>query len=470
MDLRDYLSMLRRQWVLITAVTLAGLVGAAGFTLLQTPQYQATTQLFVSSGGGTDDSAGQAYQGGLFVQQRVRSYVQVVDSPDVLLPVIDQLGLDTTPPDLAGQVSANAPLDTVLINVTATSENPGEAAALANATAAEFAAYIEELESRQGQSTVPVKVTLVEPAEVPRQPVSPDVLVNLALGLLAGLGLGVGAAVLRESLDTTVRSTTEAEAIVQAPTLGTVGFDSDTPNHPLLDRESASPRAEAFRALRTNLQYVDVDNPVRAVVVTSSLAGEGKTTTSANLALTQAQSGQRVLLLEGDLRRPKAVDLFGLVEGVGLTNVLVGKADFDEVVQSVVVGGLDVLASGPVPPNPSELLGSHQMEHLLTELKERYDLIVIDAPPLLPVTDAAVLARVADGAVMVVRHSKTRREELETAREALESVNARVLGIVVNMIPASGRGYGYSYGYGYEARTDVPKLDEDKAVNRITAT
>ena len=347
---------------------------------------------------------------------------------------------------------------------------PGEAAAIANATAAQFARYVEELEARQGQSVAPVKVTLVEPAETPRQPVSPQTLVNLALGLLAGLGLGVGAAVLRESLDTTVRSTDEAEAIVQAPTLGTVGYDPDTPQHPLLTKQSTSHRAEAFRALRTNLQYVDVDNPVRVVVVTSSLASEGKTTTSANLALTLAQSGQRVLLLEGDLRRPKAVELFGLVEGVGLTNLLVGKATFDAVVQSVPGADLDVLASGPVPPNPSELLGSHQMESLLTELKQRYDTIVIDAPPLLPVTDAAVLARVSDGAVLVVRHSKTRREELETAREAFTSVNARVLGVILNMIPSTGRGYGYSYGYGYEARKDVPDAGRPRSVSERFTT
>lgn len=439
MNLRDYLQVLRHRWAVIVVLALLGLGTAAALTFSQPPEYEATTRLFVSAGGG-GEGVDQAYQGGLFAQQRVRSYLEVVRSPDVLQPVREQLDLRNSLTQLRERVRASSPLDTVLIDVSVVAPDPEEAAALADATAERFARYIEELESRSGEQLPPVKATVVEPASVPTDPISPSVRINLALGLLAGLALGVGAAFLRESLDTTVRSTAATESIVKAPVLGDIPFDSSTKKQELLSEMSRSARSEAFRGLRTNLQYVDVDRPPSAVVVTSSLAGEGKSHTSANLALALARSGKRILLLEGDLRRPGAVKLFDLVEGAGLTNVLVGSASAEEVIQHVGNTGLDVLPCGSIPPNPSELLGSHRMELLLDDLKRTYDTVIIDTPPLLPVTDAAVLARAADGAVVVVRRSKTKREELSAAVASLEAVNARVLGAVMNMSPASRGG------------------------------
>jgi capsular exopolysaccharide synthesis family protein len=252
-----------------------------------------------------------------------------------------------------------------------------------------------------------------------------------------GLLLGVGLAVLRETLDTTIKSVDEVNAITDAGVLGSVRFDSDAVKRPLVtDLESHAARVEAFRVLRTNLQYVDVDRPSKVVVMTSSLPNEGKTTTAINLAITLAQAGQRICLLEADLRRPKVSDYLRLEPSVGLTTALIGKLPITEAVQSWGTG-LAVITSGSVPPNPSELLQSDAMRDVLDELRKVFDVIIVDSPPLLPVTDAAIISAQADGALLVVRHGKTTRDQLRGAVERLKSVDARVVGAVLSMTKAA---------------------------------
>ena len=214
---------------------------------------------------------------------------------------------------------------------------------------------------------------------------------------------------------------------------------------------SATPWAEAFRVLRTNMQYVDVDHDQKVLVVTSSLPGEGKTTTAVNLAVTLTQAGHRVALIECDLRRPLIADRLELDPAVGTTSVLIGKIKAEDAMQRYADTTLDVMVSGHLPPNPSELLQSQAMETFLLDLRVRYDIVILDAPPLLPVTDAALLATRADGAVVVVSHGRTTRDQLSTAVARLESVGAKTLGVVMNLTPTkkSGGSYGYGYGYGY---------------------
>ena len=211
--------------------------------------------------------------------------------------------------------------------------------------------------------------------------------------------------------------------------------------------------------LRTNMQYVEVDEAQKVIVMTSSLPGEGKTTTAINLALTTAMAGQRVVLVEADLRRPLIAQRLQLDGAVGTTNVLIGKVSLVDALQEYGTSGLQVLASGPIPPNPSELLQSHAMEALLTDLRGKFDVIIVDAPPLLPVTDAALIATQADGAVIVVRHGRTTRDQLQHSIERLEAVDAKALGVVINQAPSrknrTGYGYGYGYGYGFESEAEV---------------
>ena len=460
MTLHDYLTILRRSWPVILIATIVGTLIALGLSLAMTPVYQATSQLFVSvkSAG----AAGDAYTGGLFVQQRVKSYVDVVDSPAVLEPVIEELGLDSTYIGLASQVSATTPPNTVLLNVSATDTSPAQAAKIANAVAASYANEIARLEGAKttmdglprlggnGNQT-PVQATVIKPAEVPTAAIFPRTQLNVLLGALLGLLVGVGIAVLRFTLDTSVKSSEELEQSADSTTLGVVTFDPDAKTNPLVTLRG-TPRAEAFRSIRTNLQYVDVDNPPRTVVITSSLLEEGKSTTACNLAIAVAQAGSKVLLLEADLRRPKVAEYLGVDGSRGLTDVLIGQATLDNTIIHWQRGLLDFLPAGAIPPNPSELLASHQMADLLAELAKRYDLVILDAPPLLPVTDAAILSTAADGAILVARHGTIKREQVADSADALRQVNARIFGTVLNFVPMRKRrkyGYGYEYGYGY---------------------
>ena len=460
MTLHDYMAILRRSWPVILIATIVGTLIALGLSLAMTPVYQATSQLFVSvkSAG----AAGDAYSGGLFVQQRVKSYVDVVDSPAVLEPVIEELGLDSTYIGLASQVSATTPPNTVLLNVSATDTSPAQAAKIANAVAASYANEIARLEGAKttmdglprlggnGNQT-PVQATVIKPAEVPTAAIFPRTQLNVLLGALLGLLVGVGIAVLRFTLDTSVKSSEELEQSADSTTLGVVTFDPDAKTNPLVTLRG-TPRAEAFRSIRTNLQYVDVDNPPRTVVITSSLLEEGKSTTACNLAIAVAQAGSKVLLLEADLRRPKVAEYLGVDGSRGLTDVLIAQATLDNTIIHWQRGLLDFLPAGAIPPNPSELLASHQMADLLAELAKRYDLVILDAPPLLPVTDAAILSTAADGAILVARHGTIKREQVADSADALRQVNARIFGTVLNFVPMRKRrkyGYGYEYGYGY---------------------
>ena len=252
-------------------------------------------------------------------------------------------------------------------------------------------------------------------------------MINLALGFLVGLAIGVGAAVLLETLDTRIKSIESLTKYFDQPLLGVIGYESEAEKKPLLtDSPSQSNRAESFRQVRTNLQFVDIDHRPKSIVVTSAVPREGKSTTAINLAMTIAQTGQPVFVIEGDLRRPKIADYLGIEGNAGLTDVLVGRATVDEVMQPWgSTGNLWVMAAGPLPPNPSELLGSQAMADLIRHLEKRATLI-IDAPPLLPVTDGAVLTRLAGGALMVIATGKTRREILSTPHLVTAQTNRQL--------------------------------------------
>jgi capsular exopolysaccharide synthesis family protein len=401
LELRDYLRVLRKRWILIVILTLAGVAGAALLSILTTPLYQASTKVFVAVQ--STGAVGDLVQGNSFVQQQVKSYTEVISSERVLRPVISELQLEDTVAQLAESVTATSPLDTVNIEISVLRADPKEAADLANAITAEAREQIAEITRPTNGDPSPISVSVLQSAVVPTQPVSPNTRLNLALGLLIGLAVGLGLALLIQVLDTRIRGERDVQQITNAPIIGGIAFDKASPKRPLIvQAEPNSPFAEAFRMLRTNLQFLNVEGEPRTFVVTSSLESEGKTTTTANLGIAIAQSGARVLVIDADLRRPRMAQLLGIEGAVGLTDVLIGRVKLDDALQSWGSKNFMVLPAGTVPPNPSELLGSQSMAELIAFLETRFDVVLFDAPPLLPVTDAALLAKHSSGALLVV--------------------------------------------------------------------
>lgn len=460
MELRDYLAVLRKRWISVVLITTFAVAGAAATTLLATPQYQATTRLFFAVPGG--ESVSDLAQGSSFTEKQMSSYAQVATSPLVLERVVTELGLDVDAGELAKSVQATVPPNTVILEATASSADSAEAAAIANAVGSQLTTVVGALYPERADGSQAVLATTLAPAHAPQAPASPNVRLNIALGLLAGLALGVGVAVVRESMDTKVRSDRDVAQITDRAILGSVFFDTEAATHPIVmvDRPS-SVRAESIRRLRTNLQFVEVAQGPRSILVTSSVPMEGKTTTVVNLAVALADAGARVLLVDADLRRPSLAKVMGLEGAVGLTSVLIGQADIADVVQSWGGGRLEVLAAGPIPPNPSELLGTPAMAKLLEAVTENYDVVLLDSPPLLPVTDAAILSKRTDGTLVVAGTDRLQKVQLRSALDALEAVDAHVLGIVLNKITQRdltgyGAPYAYAYTYGLNGASDDP--------------
>ncbi|HEY0693666.1 MAG TPA: polysaccharide biosynthesis tyrosine autokinase [Kribbella sp.] len=470
MDLHDYFRVLRKRWRILGGVAILSLGAAVLATLAASPVYEARAQLFVSTAGSED--ATSLLQGSSFTQQRVKSYADIVTSPQVLEPVIKSLGLETTAVELANRIVANVPLDTVLINVTVRDGSPERLAAIASAVASTFSKTVVQLDRPSSRGPAAVKVSVVRIPVVPSAPVLPNPLRNTALGLVLGLVAGFGLALVRDRLDKGVKGERDIQAVTDVPVIGGIGFDSDAPGRPLIVHvDPHSPRAEAFRQVRTNLQFIDVANHPRSIVLTSAMPGEGKSSVAANLAITLAAAGSRTVLVEGDLRHPRLAEYMGLEGAAGLTTVLIGHAQLHDVLQPWGdQRGLDVLTCGPIPPNPSELLASAAMVDLLRELEAHYDHVIIDSPPLLPVTDAAVLSRRTGGAVMVVGVNRVNRDQLGKALEVLQTVGASVLGVVANLLPAKGPdAYMYTH-YRYEdgGKREAP-AEHDQPNEHVTA-
>lgn len=462
MDLRDYLRIIRRHWVLIIAATLIGLFVAGASSVISKPTYTAETQLFVAIQG--TGSVSELQQGNTFSQARVQSYVKTVATPIVLQPAIDALGLPMTSAELAPKVKATTDLNTVLISISVEDTSPVQAAAIAQAVAGSLVKAVDALEKPVNGGPSPVSLSVINPASAPSSPSAPNTRLYLAFGLVAGLAVGVLVAVLRTTLDTRIRGEADLRHVTDSPLLGGIAFDPDASKKPLLtDAAAQSPRAESFRQLRTNLQFANVSGHARSVLVTSSLPGEGKSTTATNLALALAESGKSVCLVDADLRRPMISTYLGLERNAGLTTALVGAADVNDLLQAWGEDNLFVLTSGQIPPNPSELLGSAEMQALIARLEETFDSVVIDAPPLLPVTDAAVLSQHVGGVVLVVGSNKLRHQDLEKSLNALKLVGSDILGIVLNRLPVKGPdAYAYSY-YSYSADGDGHRGTSDQA-------
>lgn len=462
LDLHDYLRILRRNWVVIIAATLAGLMVAAAASIFSKPTYTSETQLFVAIQN--SGSVQEMQQGNTFSQARVQSYVKTVTTPVVLNPVIESLGLETNAQALSAKVKASTDLNTVLINIAVNDSSAVQASAIAQAVANSMISAVDTLEKPKTGGNSPVSLSIITPATVPTAPSAPNTKLNLLLGAFLGIGFGVAYSILRSTLDSRVRGEEDVRLITDGAILGGIAFDQSAIRKPLLTQASAqSPRAESFRQLRTNLQFANVTSQAKTVLVTSSVPGEGKSTTATNLAIALAQSGQTVCLVDADLRRPMVHDYLGLERSLGLTTALLGSSDLNDLLQPWGDDELYVLTSGQIPPNPSELLGSDDMKHLINRLEHAFDVVVVDAPPLLPVTDAAVLSQHVGGVIVVIGAEKLKRQDLEKSLKSLDMVGANLLGIVLNRLPAKGPD-AYSYAYAYSS----PATDDRQSAAPVT--
>lgn len=437
----------RNWWVIVTSALVLGLLAFA-VSVFQSPVYKATATLYVTAGSG-ESNAQSAYQGSLASQQKVASYARLVTSEAVLSAALGGLASDVSIDQARKSVYAETVPQTVLLNVTAEDENPATAARVANGVSNSMVSYVKSLERPDGSDQSLAKLTVVTPAAVPSEPSSPNVLRNSILGMLAGAVLGVGLAFGRMRLDDQVRLVTDLEGEGRPAVMGVV------PNADLLDAEvidhsdpGAHASLEAYRKIRTNLTFANVDSPPRLILVTSAIQSEGKTTTAIGIATALVESGNRVLLMDADLRRPTVASRFGLNRDVGLTDFLRGEGEIHDYVQAAASGGPFVLGAGGTPPNPAELLGSERFRAGTKQLVEMFDYVIVDSAPVLPVADAAVLSGGVDGVLFVSRVGRVSKGEVALAFDELRKVGANVLGSVLNGAGSIGSGY-YYYGSGY---------------------
>jgi capsular exopolysaccharide synthesis family protein len=487
---RTYLHILRQRKWWVASITVLGLAASLAFSLTAHKQYSATAQLLVQP---SFDTSGVQQP---VTQTDVETELQLVTSAPVQQTVRNRL--KSTP-----AVSASEVGQTNVMAITATSGTPSQASLIANAYATAFVQYQQavashslttaeaqlssqissveqQIASLRGNTTSPEAtallnqeavlkeqlaqmqvsgsvdtgdVVLVTPAQAPASPSSPKPVQDALLGLAAGLALGLGVAFLRDSFDDRLTSKEAAEHAGGAPVLAlTPLVPSWRRKNPLVVTvaEPNSPAAESYRSLRTSLQFARQEQQLRSLVVTSPGASEGKTATLANLGVVFAQAGERVVLVSCDLRKPRIGAFFGLDERAGLTGVLLDERTLEETVLPVPgFDRLSLLPAGPVPTNPAELLDSARAGDIFTRLRDQYDLVLIDSPPVLPVTDAAILSRHADATLMLAAAGQTRRSDLHRAVEKLDQVGVTILGTVLNKVTKQT---GLYYGYGYTSK------------------
>lgn len=454
MRLKEFLRIVRRNVALIIIATLLG--GAAGlaYALLRPTTYTSQTEMFASV-----STSGDPYQMQMasnFILERIQTYVDMAGSRPVLEPVIDRLDLDVTPEELGSQVTAFSDPRTVLITVEATAATPQDAAELSDAVAESLVTVIDDVENQGEDGTGQIQLRVSNPAVPAAQPDGLPLWMCIGLGLPVGLALGLGIALLRTSLDGRLRAKEDLETITSAPVLAAIPADARIAEEPLIsDMGLDNARGEAFRRLRTNLGFAQVDDTNPAVLVTSAKAQEGKSSTSINLAISLAQAGSRVALVDVDLRQPTVADKLGLENSAGLTTALLGSADVSELLQPWGQDELYVLTAGMMPPNPAELLDSRAMGTLITRLSGEFDFVILDGPPLLPVADSLTLSKYVGRVLLVASVGEVRLSELQEALRSLEVLDVPV-NLVLNRVPrSSAETSGYYQVYSSRSQ-DVP--------------
>lgn len=425
MTFLEYLALLQRRWRAWVSMIVVGLLLGAGLSLLAEEAYVAVATSFVTVADEEAAGAGEVFQGSQFVTQRMVSYAALSTSPTVVDGVIDELGIDVTPRELRQMVDVSSPTGTVMLEVAVEHPDPEQAALIADTLSLQLADLIEELETPRGLAASSVEVVLTHPANVPVEPSSPRVRLNLLLGGLVGAAAGILLALLREHADRRLRSAADVRAVTGSAPLGSTLALREAPALVALQPRSAP--AERYRAVKAALKVAH--GRASDIALTSPTERDGREVETANLALTWALGGARVCVVDADLRRSALSRLLAVDDDAGLADVLVGDRELAAVLTPWRDGALTVLPAGFAPDDPAELLGSEAMALLVAELRSRFDLVLYDVGPT-EVADAAVVARALDGAVVVVRAGTTTRDELADCLETLREARVTLLGTI----------------------------------------
>lgn len=450
LDPQHYWRALVKSWPVIVVLALLG--GAAGYGYAQTrpDSFQATSSVFVSAAEGSDPN--ELLQGSSYTQNLVQSYTRLATSSIVLDPVVSDLGLDVTAVQLARQITAENPLNTVIVDVTVVDGDRQRAADIANAVTRSLSAEARSLspESAAGLSTV--SLAPIAEATPPNSAVGPNRRLIALTGLALGLALGVVLALVRSVVDTRLRSTADVDELRLAPVLGTVGRRRR--GSLAFADEPQGATADDFRRIRAQLQFSDVDSVARTIAVSSISADDRETRAAVtlDLALAYAERGQSVLVVDADLRGGGLADLAAVSDEVGLTDVVVGRVEFEDAV-TPWRDRVDVIATGEVPPNPSPLLSSKSMALFVESARERYDVVVVAAPGVLTSSDALELGRLTDGVVLVATMGHSSRGQLLQAVRALTGVQVPVIGVILDGVTEGGHRSGAQRSVGTSTKS-----------------
>jgi receptor protein-tyrosine kinase len=463
-------------WMIVICPIVAALAaGLVSFSL--PPVYEAQVVVLVRPAqplASTDPTVAA-----LSAEQISSTYAKLMTERPLLESVIADLGLKTRPDALEQTIKVTPEPNTTILNVRVQSSNPTLASDVANRLVADFIAQYKQIQQQETQlpnARSGDNLVVVSPAVVPDRPVSPNKTLNIAIAFGAGLLLALGVAYLLDYLDQSIKSDEELTERLGLITIGHIAFVPPGKGRraELVVMESQSPSSEAYKALRTSLLFSTLDQELKSVVITSPGPAEGKSRTAANLAVVLAGAGHKTLLIDADFRRPSQHKIFGRIRNVGLTNLILQDVTEDEAIIAVdQVPNLWLATSGPIPPNPSELLGSGRIRELMARLRNAFTYVIIDTPPVNAVTDAAILASVANGTILVVEQGRTTFPALGHAKQLLDRVGARTIGVVMNKVRASGGSYSYGYGYYYGTRADGRGEPGDRPASesesRITA-
>jgi capsular exopolysaccharide synthesis family protein len=458
-ELAALLALLRRRAVPIVACLLLGLGISIFATVQATKTYRATSSVIINIPAARN--AQEALEGVQLSSKLLRSYAEVATSRTAMAAVKDRLSLPDDVASLRTRVQAEPEPDTLILSVSFDDPSRARAVTIADAVVQTLIDTVNEFEKGKADA---VQARVIDRASAGKSPVHPRPRLNISLGVLLGLLAGTLLALVMDALDRTMKLPAQAVSSFGAPLLAVVprGRTSEIGPSAVID-QPRSPAVEAYRTLRTSIRYLDPDHPIHTLLVTSPASGDGKTTTATNLAVALAAGGAHVVLVEADLRKARLAEALGLPEGVGVTSVLTGSADLGESIQRWR-DTLDVLLAGPTPPNPSELLSSQAMVNVIDALRMQYDMVVIDAPPVIPVTDAVALAVHVDGVIVVARAGKTHLGSAVETRRRLDAVGANTVGSVLNAVkPSAALGYYQEYGY-QPPQSGALQADQDSAV------